>query len=70
LTWEQFSLPFTATGLTTTIGFVNLDPSSDNSNGLDNVSLNAVPEPTTLLLLGTGFAGLAFRLRRKAARGR
>ena len=37
--WGQFRIPVTATGTATTIAFINRDPSSDNSNGLDNVSL-------------------------------
>ena len=39
LNWQQFTYSFMATGASTTIGFVNLDPGSDNSNGLDLVDL-------------------------------
>jgi len=37
--WGQVRLPITAAGASTTITFINRDPSGDNSNGLDNVSL-------------------------------
>lgn len=40
--WGQVKLPITATSNSTTIAFINRDPSNDNSNGLDNVSLMPV----------------------------
>jgi hypothetical protein len=63
--WQQFTLPFTATAATTSITFINQDPSGDNSNGLDNVSLTlgrtGVPESgQTVMLLGIGLAGLCW----------
>jgi len=58
---------FTAAGTSTTIGFLNEDPSSDNSNGIDNVVLTpgmtSIPAPTSLLLFAT--SGLGLFLRRK-----
>jgi hypothetical protein len=56
-TWQQFAFTFTAVSATTTLDFVNADPSSDNSNGLDNISFT-VPEPATPLLVGIGIVGL------------
>jgi hypothetical protein len=72
-TWDQFTTTFTATGSTSTLAFINGDPSLDNSNGLDNVAVNAsggpspVPEPSTLLLLGSGSLGLVGWARKKLA---
>lgn len=69
LTWEQFTIPFTAAGSMTTFEFDNLDPVTDNSNGLDNVDLElaavTTPEPGTLLLLGAGLLGLGGTVHRK-----
>lgn len=43
--WEEFSYFFTAAGNSTLIRFANADPSTDNSNGLDNVSLTPSTSP-------------------------
>jgi hypothetical protein len=56
--WQQYTLTFTAVAASTMLDFVNADSATDNSNGLDNVTLNVVPEPGTLLLIGLGLAGL------------
>jgi hypothetical protein len=40
ITWKQFTLDFTATMSATTIAFINGDPSTDNSNLIDDVALN------------------------------
>jgi Protein of unknown function (DUF642)/PEP-CTERM motif len=71
LNWELFTVPFTAASASTVIGFENLDPIGDDSNGLDNISLvlaptTTVPEPGTLILFGTALAGFGFLRRRKA----
>jgi len=66
LIWMQFSRTFTASSTSTTLTFLNGDPSNDNSNGLDNVSLldngpvtTATPEPSSIALLGMPLLGLA-----------
>jgi hypothetical protein len=43
--WETFSVSFTANSGSTTIEFLNKDPSSDTSNGLDNISLFLAGSP-------------------------
>jgi len=53
LVWQKFSTTITATSAHTTIAFMNGDPPTDNSNGLDLISLveeadeepAAVPQP-------------------------
>lgn len=72
INWQQFTIPFTAASASTLIGFGNLDPIGDDSNGLDNVSLDlaaavAVPEPGTLLLLAPALAAFGFLRRRKVS---
>ena len=42
LVWKKFSTQFTAQNTTTTIAFINGDPSGDTSNGLDAVSVTLV----------------------------
>ena len=70
LNWELFTVSFVATSASTVVGFENLDPSGDDSNGLDNISLalastGAVPEPATPTLLALAFAGVGFARWRK-----
>ncbi|MGH9469780.1 MAG: DUF642 domain-containing protein [Terriglobia bacterium] len=69
-TWEQFTTSFTATGSATTLDFINADPATDNTNGLDNVVLNAgsassVPEPAMLPLIASGLMAVGFLYARR-----
>lgn len=71
LNWEMFSTTFVATSASTTLQFLNGDSSSDNSNGLDNISLSdqgsigtSTPEPASLILLASGVLS-ALGLRRR-----
>jgi Protein of unknown function (DUF642)/PEP-CTERM motif len=70
--WTQFSDTFTATSVSTTLTFLNGDPATDNTNGLDNLVLTdngpaGVPEPSSIVLVGSGLLGLAAWLRRRVA---
>lgn len=68
--WELFTVSFTADSSSTTIAFLNDTPAVDaggnNYAGLDDVSLRAIPEPSSLVCLGLGGAGLiGYGLRRR-----
>jgi hypothetical protein len=63
VTWTPFSYSFTAVSSSTVIAFLNNTPEGNNYAGLDNVSLTAVPEPSSLILLGAGVSLLAARVR-------
>lgn len=64
--WANKSFTFTATGASTTLSFKTGDTYSEYV-GLDNVSVNAVPEPETyaMMLAGLGALGFVGRRRRK-----
>jgi hypothetical protein len=65
--WGSFSVPFTTNGSTSSITVTLVSQfGGDNDYGVDNVSLaTAVPEPSTLALLGLGIAGTAGYRRRQ-----
>ncbi len=68
--WEQRSYNFVATGTTTNLRF-SADPATSNSAfglALDNVSIAAVPEPATwvMMILGFGMVGGAMRRRKSS----
>jgi len=61
--WVERSFLFTALNTSTTLTFTSLDNSEAWGTvygpALDNVSVNAVPLPSAVLLLGSGPLGLA-----------
>jgi|GEM_PF-985689 len=63
--WQYFTYAFQAAGDYATIAFADLG--GDNSFGsfLDDVAIQPVPEPRTLILFGFGIAGLAAIARKR-----
>jgi len=70
--WEQFSTSFVATSSSTSIEFLNEDPRTDNTNGLDNIVLvqgaspSTVPEPSTFIMFALAACALGFFKYQKA----
>lgn len=66
--WVQFSvvLPTTVSGRIA-FRYTAADALNADYIGIDTVNVAAVPEPSTMALLGLGLAGIAWRRRRPAA---
>jgi hypothetical protein len=65
--WHLFSYDVLGTSPTSQLQFIAVDTSDSLGGSLDAVSLNAVPEPATLLLVGLGMVGAAVSRKRKQA---
>jgi hypothetical protein len=68
--WTQYTVNFAAAGPGTQGRFAMVyTGAADTSNfiGIDTVSVTAVPEPSTWLLMGAGMLGMAGLVRRRSA---
>jgi hypothetical protein len=65
--WQTFSFSWNSGSNTTAhIDFLDLNTAGDgNDFGIDNIELSTVPEPGTLLMLGTGVLGVGGSLKRR-----
>ncbi|MCV2366617.1 PEP-CTERM sorting domain-containing protein [Roseateles oligotrophus] len=63
--WTTFTTQVRATSNHMTLSLAALGKSDGVGSSLDNVQLNAVPEPTSLALMGLGLAAMGLVSRRK-----
>ncbi|MEO7100831.1 MAG: choice-of-anchor C family protein [Luteolibacter sp.] len=65
LPWTSRSFDFVATSTSSTVIFASLIPNEGSGMFLDNVSIEAVPESSSVALLAAGAVGLALRRKRQ-----
>lgn len=63
LNWAQFVVPFVATGSSTNLTFYNGGASNNFLSAFDNVVVDGVPEPSSVILIGLGTVGFLGRRR-------
>ncbi|MBS1718274.1 MAG: DUF642 domain-containing protein [Armatimonadetes bacterium] len=61
--WDTHTWLFTANSTTTTLSIFETNPTGSIYNGLDNISVEAVPEPASMVALGVGVAAMIRRRR-------
>ena len=59
IVWTRMSFQFVADSATTRLSFRDISGVDDNYSFVDNVSVSAIPEPATALLVGLGLVGMA-----------
>jgi choice-of-anchor C domain-containing protein len=65
LNWSTRSFDFVATSASSTVSFVSLVSNDGSAMLLDNVVIEAVPEPSAVLLVAAGSMSFALRRRRQ-----